>query len=675
MSEVSARNERSSAHRLDIQGLRAIAVLVVVAFHAGLPMPGGFVGVDIFFVISGFVITAMLLRERESLGRVRWGRFYARRFKRLTPALALTVGLVLLGSLVFDSPLGNQRETALTGLGAMLLVANVVIARSTGDYFDAPAEANPLLHTWSLSVEEQFYLVFPMLMLLGWLITKRLGRPIVALVIAIGSMGLVSFSLAMAGAFGVEMPFMPETFVGFYGPVTRAWEFAAGALLALAGHRLVVRSRSWSHAVGLTGAVLVALSLWLIDAETPFPGPWTLLPVVGTLLLIAAGSHDTLLRRILQSPLMVSIGDRSYSLYLWHWPAIVFAGLLVSRSPLVLTLAALLSVVPAWLSYRWLEQPIRLLDVERGWPMARLVSAVVLPVVVASAFLHYASQRNLWNPTLAEYDAAIAPAHAGAAADCNRVGWKYPERCTWNADAGGAPIYLVGDSNADHLSEAVIAAADEMSRPVVNLTSSGCAFLPPLPTIHPVGDSLTTEDCVSASRGVMRFLDHADPGLVVLSNSYWQYLYTDMARFKYPQGVNEADPQAKLDALSSALTATIHSVEDLGHKMLLVQTIPSWGEPSPLRWEQCSLLKVTSNACLRSMRTDSLPGRQDEVAKVISSVAAATDTPVVDLAPELCPAGVCRNVTKRGFVVYRDSTHVTVDQSKALSGVFLQAMR
>jgi len=585
VSEVSARNERSSAHRLDIQGLRAIAVLVVVAFHAGLPMPGGFVGVDIFFVISGFVITAMLLRERESLGRVRWGRFYARRFKRLTPALALTVGLVLLGSLVFDSPLGNQRETALTGLGAMLLVANIVIARSTGDYFDAPAEANPLLHTWSLSVEEQFYLVFPMLMLLGWLITKRLGRPIVALIIAIGTMGLVSFSLAMAGAFGVEVPFMPETFVGFYGPGTRAWEFAAGAMLALAGHRLVLRKQSCSHAVGMTGAVMVALSLWLIDGETPFPGPWTLLPVIGTLFLIAAGSHDTLLRRILQSPPMVSIGDLSYSLYLWHWPAIVFAGLLVSRSPLVLTLAALLSVVPAWLSYRWLEQPIRLLDIERGWPMARLVSAVVLPVVVASAFLHYASQRNLWNPTLAKNDAAIAPVHAGSATGCDLVGWKFPDRCTWNADAGGAPIYLVGDSNADHLSEAVIAAANELSRPVVNVTSSGCAPLQSLSTVRPVGASVTSEDCAIASRGATRFLDRADPGLVVLSNSYWQYLYTDMARFKYPQGVNEADPQAKLDALSSALSATIHSVEDLGHKVLLVQTVPSWGEPFPLRWE------------------------------------------------------------------------------------------
>ena len=148
-----------------------------------------------------------------------------------------------------------------------------------------------------------------------------------------------------------------------------------------------------------------------------------------------------------------------------------------------------------------------------------------------------------------------------------------------------------------------------------------------------------------------------------------------MARFKYPQGVNEADPQAKLDALSSALSATIHSVEDLGHKVLLVQTIPSWGEPFPLRWEQCSLIKVSMNGCRRNMQTDSLPGRQNKVAKVISSVAAATGTPVVDLAPELCPAGVCRNVTKRGFVVYRDSTHVTVDQSKALSGVFLQAMR
>ncbi len=158
---------RKRSRRPDIQGLRAVAVLMVVAFHAGLPLRGGFVGVDVFFVISGFVITGMLLRERRATGRIRFGQFYLRRFRRLTPALALMVTVTMIISAAILSPLGTQQVAAKTGIGAMLLAANVVIARMTGRYFDADAATNPLLHTWTLSVEEQFYLAFPALIALG----------------------------------------------------------------------------------------------------------------------------------------------------------------------------------------------------------------------------------------------------------------------------------------------------------------------------------------------------------------------------------------------------------------------------------------------------------------------------------------------------------------------------
>ena len=163
------QSESMTSHRRpDIQGLRAIAVVMVVAFHAGLPVPGGFVGVDVFFVISGFVITTMLQREWVSSGRIRFRQFYLKRFKRLTPALALLVSITLIASAVVLSPLGPQEIAAKTGIGAMLLSANFVIARSTGGYFDPAAATNPLLNTWSLSVEEQFYLVFPAVIFLGW---------------------------------------------------------------------------------------------------------------------------------------------------------------------------------------------------------------------------------------------------------------------------------------------------------------------------------------------------------------------------------------------------------------------------------------------------------------------------------------------------------------------------
>ena len=203
------------SRRLDIQGLRALAVLLVVAFHAGLPLPGGFVGVDVFFVISGFVITAMLRREWETTGRIRFGAFYLRRFKRLAPALAVMVVTTTLASSLFLSPLGPQQDAARTAVGALLTGANLVIAGTTGGYFDAPAELNPLLNTWSLSVEEQFYLAFPALLALGWLLAPRLRS---APAVLVGAAAIVSFALADAGTTGVAQSWL----LGFYSPFTRA---------------------------------------------------------------------------------------------------------------------------------------------------------------------------------------------------------------------------------------------------------------------------------------------------------------------------------------------------------------------------------------------------------------------------------------------------------------------
>ncbi len=163
--------------RHDIQGLRAIAVVAVVAFHAGLPVPGGYVGVDVFFVISGFVITAMLMREHARSGRLSLGSFYRRRVTRLLPALALMVTVTLVLTAILGSPFNGQQEiTALTGAGAVLAVANVVLALRTGGYFETPPTANPLLNTWSLSVEEQFYLVFPFVLVVLWWVSRRWAR-------------------------------------------------------------------------------------------------------------------------------------------------------------------------------------------------------------------------------------------------------------------------------------------------------------------------------------------------------------------------------------------------------------------------------------------------------------------------------------------------------------------
>lgn len=293
----SSSNLRPSSRRADIQGLRAIAVMVVVMFHAGLGLQGGFVGVDIFFVISGFVITAMLAREWDQSGRINFGQFYLRRFRRLTPALALMIAVTTVISAVVISPLGPQQTVAETAIGAMLFVANIVIAATTGNYFGTAADVNPLLHTWSLSVEEQFYLFFPALLAVGWVMSRRRRMRFGALIV-VGSVAAISFLIAFMGPLdrpiaGFSVP-MSRLAFGFYSPLTRAWEFAVGALLVLALRIWNLHlSRRTSGILGSSGMALLVLSLTVISSHSQYPGLWTLLPVCATLMLLLAGSEST----------------------------------------------------------------------------------------------------------------------------------------------------------------------------------------------------------------------------------------------------------------------------------------------------------------------------------------------------------------------------------------------
>jgi peptidoglycan/LPS O-acetylase OafA/YrhL len=460
----------NDGRRFDIQGLRAIAVLMVVAFHAGLPMPGGFVGVDVFFVISGFVITGMIHREHSTTGRFRFGRFYLRRFKRLTPALALMVAVTMVLSFCLLSPFGSEQTAAQTGIGAMLLVANFVIAQNTGGYFDAPAESNPLLHTWSLSVEEQFYLVFPAILLLGWVLSQRGGRRIPWVTVLVGTAALISLGLAMMGADALG-PSPAKYFAGFYSPFTRAWEFAVGALLALSTTSRPLRSEKHAQVLAWLGVALLVGSAWLINGATPFPGPWTLLPVAGTLLVIAAGTHHTTpVSRALAFPAIVKVGDWSYSIYLWHWPLKVFAFFLWPEVPFAAIPAVTLSILPAVASYRWIEQPLRRLP-----PMTRprtlaLVAAVVSPSILLAATLDLGAN-EYWLP---RYESGSVPiTHEGdtAWADFFLYVRKHFYPCSdpairdnaldshiegitrcWQSKPGShIDVAIVGDSHAEHL--------------------------------------------------------------------------------------------------------------------------------------------------------------------------------------------------------------------------------
>ncbi len=268
-----------SRYRSDVQGLRAIAVLAVLAFHAGLPLPGGFTGVDVFFVISGFVITGLLLRGRGTTGHWNLRTFFVQRFRRLFPALVVVVVLTVLAALVVFLPFGRQQITEVTALGAILFVSNFVIVRTTGGYFDAPASFNPLLNTWSLSVEAQIYVVFPFMLALAWGASgwsSRLRNRILATLISVSSL---SFLLACLYPFLPPL-FITEATVGFFGPVGRLWEFGVGAmtfLLLQVGFELKTRTATLLAGIGVFGLVF---SLLRLDETLVFPGPWTAIPVL-----------------------------------------------------------------------------------------------------------------------------------------------------------------------------------------------------------------------------------------------------------------------------------------------------------------------------------------------------------------------------------------------------------
>ena len=457
--------------RADIQGLRALAVIVVLVFHAGLPLPGGFVGVDIFFVLSGFVITQVLLREWNETGKIRFGSFYLRRFRRLTPALALMVTCTVAFSLLVLSPLGPLQTAAKTGLGAMLLSANAVIANLTGQYFDAPAETNPLLNTWSLAVEEQFYLLFPAILAIGWAVGRRMRNPKVFPLLLVTGIAIASFLLSMTGSTSAH-PENLSWLLGFYSPLTRAWEFAAGALLVLGAVVIpqhIKAAKNLALFLGVTGLTMVAASLWLISGSTPFPGVWTLLPVIGTVLLLVAGTASTNpVSRALSCHPMVKIGDWSYSIYLWHWPFIVFAVAIWPKSPIAGVAAAVLSFLPAMVSYIFLEKPVRSLPKMSNRRNASLITAVVVPPLVVCLMV------GLWATH------TLAPRYESGTIQGSRTGdvgnttfFKYLEkehfpctpkdieataerfetfpRCKQSKAAGPHQIALLGDSFSEQL--------------------------------------------------------------------------------------------------------------------------------------------------------------------------------------------------------------------------------
>ncbi len=503
-------------YRADIDGLRAVAVLPVVFYHAGLGFPGGFVGVDVFFVISGFLITS-IIHDEMTEGRYSILRFYERRIRRIFPALFVMMAATLAAGAWFLLPMDFE-DLAKSALWASVFLSNVFFESKNG-YFMEAAELFPLLHTWSLAVEEQFYVVFPLILMAAHRFLPGKAR----LLGLLGFLAVLSFVVSV-------LVVRTEPEAAFYLTHTRFWELLAGSILAIALHGRVStapeRLTLPALAAGLGGLALIAYAVFTYSPETLFPGAAALPPVLGAVLLIWAGAAAPAspVSRLLALPPLVFVGSISYSLYLWHWPVLVFAG--YGRAEPLSTAESLgavaLSVLLAWLSLRLVETPVRtgqwLNSQKRIFAAATVGTAALAIISVGISSVDgfdkrlEASERRLLAPKNFRHDRR----------ECHRNLKRRKsagDYCTIG-DGETTPVFvLVGDSHADAISPAIHAAATATGVRGYQFTAAGFR---PMPGVSKKGNP----GYVKRAEEFSRFLrDMPDVRTVILSG-FWSHQMT-----------------------------------------------------------------------------------------------------------------------------------------------------
>jgi peptidoglycan/LPS O-acetylase OafA/YrhL len=660
-----------ASRRADVQGLRALAVVLVVTFHARAGLTGGFVGVDVFFVISGYVIVRMLLTERGASGATDLRRFYLRRVRRILPALALTLVVVTALSPLL-APIGGREVTVRTGAAAALVSANTyLISRGGSGYFGVSAESNALLHTWSLSIEEQFYLVLPTVLVGAWWIGRRRNwstLKVAAWVLCL--LGVASFALSWALSTGHTGPvaFDRAGIVAYYAAPTRAWEFVAGALAAVASALIARASQPLRHAFAVVGMGAVLAASLLFDGFTQYPGTAALLPVGGTLLLIAAGEGGRhVLSPLLEARPALLLGDASYSWYLWHWPVIVFAAALVPGDRLVAIVAGAVSFVPAWLSYRYVEEPVR-----RGpmKPVRRTAALAAVCVLVPVAVALPAGRLDLGRSS---FDRSFA-LHADHTNGCD-TGWRLragvPDGCSWPATAGGGTAVLAGDSNAGQFTEAFAAGANEAGLDAVVLTRPLC----PVVDVVVVHNGAPDVDCAHHIGALLDDLVAEQPDIVVLASASDAYIEFDEFGLQTPGAAEVAvTPTDKSESWRRGLARVIERLAAADIPTIVVLPIPKFPGWDPA---ECATIRwvVEPASCGETVERAAAERHRARAVDAETTAAQVLDQTVLDPFATLCPDPArCATHDGSGWL-WRDGSHLSVRGAERLSPLFSESLR
>ncbi|GLC26932.1 acyltransferase family protein [Roseisolibacter agri] len=665
--------------RTDLEALRGLAILLVVAYHAGVPaLAGGFVGVDVFFVLSGFFTTRLLVREYAATGSVDLAAFYGRRARRLLPALLVVVAATLAAVWTLYAPI-DRAAIAATARSVALGTANNAFARQSVNYFGGAD--SPFLHTWSLAVEQQVSLFGPLLFLAlaaigGWTVARRRegaaaseesSRRAAGLLRGIG----VGLALVAALSFAAAVWLTgTEPSWAFFGSAARAWEFAIGGLLALllptdaapASSTADAETRRgsgwWFQVAGLLALALAAI---VYDRNTPYPGFAALLPVLGAAAIVAGGArgHGALSGDHAVARALRWLGTLSYSWYLWHWPIVVTAAVLWPSIGVAGRLAwSVAALGPAWLTLRLVERPARGARTDDGgspfgWPAAALAGCVAL--ALGAGALRQAAVRHVKTSDQRRFATAR---HDRMTHEC--WGAKTSGTCVFGDPRGATTVALFGDSHAEHWLGAVDRLGRERGWRVVLLVNGGCP-VSDAPELNGWRTARRGRECAAYREASVRRLIALRPAVAILSS--WDEYVT-----RGQEGRAERS-RISPEAWGRGLRSTYGRLAGAGVPVVAIRGTPQAGFDVP--------------ACL-SRRADRLPlaqpctfarseglhaaARAAQEAAVRDAAARGLRVRAVDMADVVCPTARCAAVQGRR-VVYTDDNHLAASFTRAAAPI------
>lgn len=622
-------------YRPEIDGLRTIAVLPVVLYHADLSwVRGGYVGVDIFFVISGYLITTIIATD-VARGQFSVRRFYERRLRRLFPALFAVVIATSIAAWFWMMP-ADLREYGKSLLGVSLFLSNYLFYRETG-YFQPASELMPMRHTWSLAVEEQFYVVMPLLLMFTATLVWRWRIGLIV--------GLMAASFI---ACIVSQPGSPD--LTFFSIHTRAWEMLVGSFCALLLLRKPMPSSTILSGIGLA---MILFAIFTFDKFTPFPSAWALFPVLGSALIILFAAPGGPVTRLLSLTPMVGIGLISYSVYMWHQPMITFARLTSPLEPSVfyLSIVALASFPISYLSWRFIEQPFRKGSVARSLNQNAIYvaggAATVLMLAIGLSFYLTNGIPNRTTPSGLSYaelriSERIA-VNTGLDVACRR-GFTLDDRCATD----GAPSVLVwGDSYAMHIVAAVRAALP-VGLALRQMALPSCG---PIPSVTMVSTAAETEACARFNDEVLSWLA-SDPGIeTVILSSPFAWLATASLTLRHDDGT---EAPGSLETAIEALSDTIAALQALGLRVIVISPPPNPG------WNigRCLVNQSIKGASLSQcdFAHNALSGPTGLAYEILAGIEAMA--PVIWLDRSICPDDICR-ASIDDVYLYRDTGHLS----------------